>query len=210
MAVAEAQRGRGPVVFLDKDGTLIEDLPYNVDPSRIRFAPGAREAIRLLGEADAVLVIATNQSGVARGYFEEMELRAVEDHLAAEIAALGGRLAGFYYCPHIEPGEGVNDFARACDCRKPEPGMITRACTDLGLATDGAWFVGDAWMDVVAGKRAGCRTILVGPEARLADRLPVDRRPDHAVDNLLEAARIILEEPTPTSQPNRELVGSAE
>jgi histidinol-phosphate phosphatase family protein len=210
MAVADVRRGRGPIVFLDKDGTLIEDLPYNVDPSRIRFAPGAREAIRLLGEADAVLVIATNQSGVARGYFEEHELRAVEDHLASEIRALGAKLAGFYYCPHIEPGEGVNEFARACDCRKPEPGMIRRACQELGLSSDGAWFVGDAWMDVVAGKRAGCRTILVGPEARLADRLPDDRRPDHAVDNLLQAARIILAEGVRTSPPSRELVGSTE
>jgi histidinol-phosphate phosphatase family protein len=194
-------RGEGPVVFLDKDGTLIEDLPYNVDPRRIRFAPGARTAVRLLGEAGATLVVATNQSGVARGYFSEDDLHAVERHLATELEALGARLAGFYYCPHVEPGDGVNDLARICDCRKPEPGLVTRACSELGLRADGAWFVGDTWMDVVAGRRAGCRTIMVGPEARTADTLPEDRRPDFAVENLLLAARIILAESSPGSQP---------
>lgn len=189
-----AVRTRGPVVFLDKDGTLIEDLPYNVDPRRIRFAPGAREAVRLLASADATLVVATNQSGVARGYFTEDDLAGVERHLATEIEALGGRLAGFYYCPHVEPGEAHSELACECDCRKPEPGMVRRACRELGLSTDDAWFVGDTWMDVVAGRRSGCRTILVGPEARTAHRLPPDRRPDHAVADLLLAARIIVAE----------------
>ena len=201
----------GPVVFLDKDGTLIEDLPYNVDPRRIRFAPGARAAVRLLGEAGATLVVATNQSGVARGYFSEDELRAVERHLATELEELGARLAGFYYCPHVEPGDGVSDLARICDCRKPEPGLVTRACSELGLSAEGAWFVGDTWMDVVAGSRAGCRTILVGPDARTADSLPADRRPDFAVDNLLLAARIILAEadrpPRATAAGAEELAG---
>jgi len=208
MAVTAGRRGRGPVVFLDKDGTLIEDLPYNVDPRRIRFAPGAREAIRLLGAADAVLVIATNQTGVARGYFREEDLGAVEAHLAREVEALGARLAGFYYCPHVEPGAASSDLARACDCRKPEPGLIDRACRDLGLAPETAWFVGDAWMDVVAGRRAGCRTILVGPDARTADRLPPDRRPDHAVDNLLLAAQIILASAPSTARARVDLVGA--
>ena len=88
MAVNERQRIPGPVVFLDKDGTVIEDVPYNVDPRRIRLAPGAREAIRLLGEADATLVIATNQSGVARGYFTEDDLHTVGRHLGEVFGAL--------------------------------------------------------------------------------------------------------------------------
>lgn len=185
-----------PVVFLDKDGTLIEDLPYNIDPRRIRFAPGARKAVRLLGEAGATLVIVTNQSGVARGYFSAAELAAVEEHLASELAGLGAKLAGFYFCPHVEPGMGVNEFARDCDCRKPASGLVTQARAELGLEAAGGWFVGDTWMDVVAGRRAGCRTIMVGPEARLAHELPPDRQPDHAVADLLEAARIILAEAT--------------
>jgi D-glycero-D-manno-heptose 1,7-bisphosphate phosphatase len=183
-----------PTVFLDKDGTLIDDLPYNVDPRRVRFAPGAREAVRLLGEAGYRLVVATNQAGVARGYFTESELLEVERHLEREIAALGGRLDAFYFCPHLPAPEGINEYALDCECRKPQPGMIRRAVDELGVDPARAWFVGDTWMDVLAGRRGGCRTIMVGPEARDATTLPEDRRPDFAVSDLLDAARVILAE----------------
>jgi histidinol-phosphate phosphatase family protein len=179
-----------PTVFVDKDGTLIEDLPYNVDPARIRLAPGARAGLRLLGEAGVRLVVVTNQSGVARGYFGEAELRAVASHLEAELSALGASLHGFYFCPHLP--DGINEYAIECDCRKPEPGLIHRASRELGLSLAGSWFVGDTWMDVAAGRAAGCRTIMVGPEHRTAAGLPEDRRPDHAVPDLLAAARIIV------------------
>jgi D-glycero-D-manno-heptose 1,7-bisphosphate phosphatase len=182
-----------PTVFLDKDGTLIEDLPYNVDPARIRLAPGARAGLRLLGEAGFRLVVVTNQSGVARGYFTEADLDAVARHLGGELAALGASLHGFYFCPHLP--DGINEYAIECDCRKPEPGLIHRASRELGLALEGSWFVGDTWMDVVAGRAAGCRTIMVGPEHRTAADLPPDRRPDHAVPDLLAAARIIVAAP---------------
>jgi D-glycero-D-manno-heptose 1,7-bisphosphate phosphatase len=188
--VREATR---PTVFLDKDGTLIEDLPYNVDPARIRLAPGARAGLRLLGEAGFRLVVVTNQSGVARGYFTEVDLDAVARHLSGELAALGASLHGFYFCPHLP--DGINEYAIECDCRKPEPGLIHRASRELGLALEGSWFVGDTWMDVVAGRAAGCRTIMVGPEHRTAADLPPDRRPDHAVPDLLAAARIIVAAP---------------
>ena len=116
----------GPVVFLDKDGTVIEDVPYNVDPRRIRLAPGAREALRLLGEAGATLVIATNQSGVARGYFTEDDLHAVGRHLADVFADLGVRLEGFYFCPHAEPGDGVNAMPGSATAGSPSPGLWPR------------------------------------------------------------------------------------
>jgi len=190
MAVIDNRR----TVFLDKDGTLIDDLPYNVDPRRVRFAPGAREAVRLLGAAGYRIVIATNQAGIARGYFTEAELSAVERHLAAEIGGLGATLDAFYFCPHLPAPEGVNEYALECTCRKPEPGMIRRAVDELGVRADRAWFVGDTWMDVLAGRRGGCRTIMVGPEARDAHELPDDRRPEFAVRDLLDAARIILAE----------------
>jgi D-glycero-D-manno-heptose 1,7-bisphosphate phosphatase len=187
---APAGSGPGPTVFLDKDGTLIEDLPYNVDPARIRLAPNARAGIRLLGAAGCRLVVVTNQSGVARGYFTEDDLAAVADHLTSELRGLGATLDGFYFCPHLP--DGVNEYAIECDCRKPQPGLVRRAARDLRLTTDGAWFVGDTWMDVAAGRAAGCNTIMVGPEHRDAHELPPDRRPDHAVPDLLAAARIIL------------------
>lgn len=195
MAVSQGRGPRppadAPMVFIDKDGTLIEDLPYNVDPRRIRLAPGAREGIRALAAAGYRFAIVTNQSGVARGYFGEAELEEVHAHLAWLLADLGARLEGFYYCPHVP--EGVNEFAIECDCRKPLPGLIHRAAEELSVALDRAWFIGDAWMDVVAGRAAGCRTIQVGPEAALADREPPERRPDHAVRDLSEAAKVILE-----------------
>lgn len=178
------------VVFLDKDGTLVEDLPYNVDPRRVRFAPGARDAVRLLAAGGFRLVVCTNQSGVARGYFDEAALHRLGGHLEREVAALGGELAGFLFCPHLP--EGVNEYAVECDCRKPAPGLIRRAAAELGVDPRRSWFVGDTWMDVVAGRAAGCRTIVVGPEHRDIARWPRARRPDHAVPDLLAAARIVL------------------
>jgi D,D-heptose 1,7-bisphosphate phosphatase len=191
--MARVREATRPTVFLDKDGTLIEDLPYNVDPARIRLAPGARAGLRLLGEAGFRIVVVTNQSGVARGYFTEADLEAVARHLDAELSALGASLHGFYFCPHLP--DGINEYAMECDCRKPEPGLILRASQELELSLDGSWFVGDTWMDVVAGRAAGCRTIMVGPEHRTASELPEERRPDYAVPDLLAAARIIVESP---------------
>jgi D-glycero-D-manno-heptose 1,7-bisphosphate phosphatase len=179
-----------PVVFLDKDGTLIEDLPYNVDPARVRLAPGAREAVVLWGEHGWRIAVITNQSGVARGYFTLDDLDALSDHLEREVRALGAGWAGFHACPHHP--DGINEYAIDCDCRKPEPGLIRRAAEALDVDPAGTWFIGDTWMDVVAGRAAGCRTILVGREWRLVEGWTTDRKPDHAVPDLLAAARICI------------------
>jgi D-glycero-D-manno-heptose 1,7-bisphosphate phosphatase len=187
--VAVSTGGRS-AVFLDKDGTLIEDLPYNVDPLRIRMASGAHAGIRMLGRAGLPIIVVTNQSGIARGYFTEADLDRVAAHLRTQLAALGATLDGFYFCPHLP--DGINEFAIECECRKPLPGLIERAARDLGLDTRSSWFVGDTWMDVAAGRAAGCRTIMVGPEHRTAHELPPERRPDHAVPDLVAAARIIV------------------
>src|SRR3954452_5524524 len=179
-----------PVVFLDKDGTVVEDLPYNVDPRRVRLAAGARHGIRLLGAARHPLVIASNQSGVARGYATIADLDRLAAFLHEEFAALGADLVGALWCPHLP--EGVNEYAVECGCRKPLPGPIHRAVQKLGVDPTGGWFVGDTWMDVAAGKAAGLRTILVGQERVTAADLAEDRRPDHAVADLLDAAMIIV------------------
>src|SRR4051812_36187238 len=188
MSVSGARR---PVVFIDKDGTLIEDLPYNVDPARVRFAPGAREAVRRLGAAGMDLAIVTNQSGVARGYFTLDDLERLRVHLAASIDALGGRLAGFFVCPHLPDGE-VAAYAVECECRKPLPGLLRTASSALGVDLQRSWFVGDTWMDVAAGHAAGCRTILVGPEWRDRSTHPAGIEPDAAVPDLLGAVEIVL------------------
>jgi histidinol-phosphate phosphatase family protein len=191
-----------PLVLLDKDGTLIEDLPYNVDPRRIRFAPGAREAVRIWADRGWRIAIVTNQSGVARGYFTLADLDAVADHLEAEIRRLGARWGGFYACPHLP--EGSNEYAVDCDCRKPAAGSILRAAADNGVPPGDCWFIGDTWMDMAAGRAAGCRTILVGREWRLADTYPTEARPDHAVPDLAAAARIVVAAPRRGSGPGVE------
>jgi len=183
--------GRRDVLLVDKDGTLIEDLPYNVDPSRVRFARGAREAVRRLGAAGWELAIVTNQSGVARGYFEMPDVERLADHLRDEVAALGSGLAGFYVCPHLAEGD-VAPYARACACRKPLPGLLEQAAAELGLDLRGSWFVGDTWMDVAAGHAAGCRTALVGPEWRDRSTHPPGVEPDLAVPDLLAVVNHVL------------------
>ena len=190
--VGAAGRGLRAAVFLDKDGTLVEDVPYNVDPARIRLAPGAAEALPLLARAGCPLFVVTNQSGVARGYFPETALAAVEARLRELLGEVGVALTGVYHCPHAPDGFGP--AAIRCACRKPEPGMLLAAARDHSLDLARSWFVGDILDDVAAGRAAGCRTILIdnGNETEWVDG--ADRRPDHVAPDLAEAARIIVAE----------------
>ncbi len=189
-----------PIVFLDKDGTLIEDLPYNVDPARVRFAPGSRTGIRTLAANGWRIAIASNQSGVARGYATDPELRALGQHLAAMLAEEGAELAGFYYCPHLPDSRRPSSGVRTC--RKPAAGLLEMAAADLGLDLAASWLVGDTWMDVAAGRAAGCRTVLVGAEWRRVRQYPHELRPDAALPDLAAAAMLIGLRPT-AWQPRR-------
>ena len=125
----------------------------NVDPRRVRLAPGARTAIARLAAAGWELAIVTNQSGVARGYFGVEDLGRLRIHLEALVGTAGGRLAGMYACPHLPEGD-VARYAVACGCRKPMPGLLLEAADELGLDLGRSWFVGDTWMDVAAGRAA--------------------------------------------------------
>src|SRR4051812_7101588 len=116
-------------VFLDKDGTLVEDVPYNVEPSRIRLGPGAAAGLSQLHAAGFLLIVVSNQSGVARGMFSEDALTAVHERLKELLAEFGVSLSGFYYCPHHPQGT-VARYAVKCSCRKPEPGMIRAAASE--------------------------------------------------------------------------------
>jgi histidinol-phosphate phosphatase family protein len=173
-------------VFLDKDGTVIENVPYNVDPSLIRLCAGAAEGLRMLAEAGYLLVVVSNQSGVARGYFPESAIGPVEDRVRELLAEQGVMLDGFHYCPHHPDGR-VAAYAFECDCRKPAPGMLHEAARSLGIDLARSWMVGDIPDDVEAGQRAGCRTVLItrnGP----GESTPV---PDVIATDLTEAARQI-------------------
>nr|WP_217346698.1 HAD family hydrolase [Noviherbaspirillum sp. L7-7A]MBV0881176.1 HAD family hydrolase [Noviherbaspirillum sp. L7-7A] len=175
-------------VFLDKDGTLIDDVPYNVDPDRLRLAPHAGPALRLMQELGYRLIVVSNQSGVARGLFSEAALpplfAALQDMLARE----GVTLDGWYWCPHHPEGAAAG-YALECNCRKPLPGMLQQAAREHGIDLARSWMVGDILNDVEAGRRAGCRTVLInnGNETEWL-RSPL-RTPDISAPDLLSAAR---------------------
>ncbi len=180
-------------VFLDKDGTTIIDVPYNVDPVRMTLAPGAAEGLPLLHRLGYRLVVVSNQSGVARGHFAESALAAVEVRLRSMLAELGIPLAAFLYCPHHPDGQ-VPQYAIACECRKPSPGMLLKASRELGIDPTRSWMVGDILNDVEAGRRAGCRTILIDNGNETEWILTPDREPHYRAADLAEAARIIAAE----------------
>ena len=182
-----------PAVFLDKDGTVVVDVPYNVEPGPTRLTPRAIEALRLLAGAGYLLVIVSNQSGVARGYFDEAALAGVEAHLRALLIEGGVALDGFRCCPH-HPEGSVPTFAVHCGCRKPAPGLLLDAARDLGIDPARSWMIGDKHDDVEAGHRAGCRSLLIAevPDSDADGALEPDRVPDAVFDDLLDAARHIL------------------
>jgi len=180
-------------VLFDKDGTLLEDVPYNVDPALMRFAPGAREALTLLAAHGLRLFVVSNQSGVALGRFGYEALDEMEAHLRRMFEACGVTLAGAYWCPHHPEGI-VARYAYRCACRKPAPGMLLQAAREHGIDLSASWFVGDILDDIEAGARAGCRTVLIdnGNETEWVSgpqRVPTLREPD-----LLRAALAIVRE----------------
>jgi D-glycero-D-manno-heptose 1,7-bisphosphate phosphatase len=181
-------------VFLDKDGTLLDDVPYNVNPALMHFSRGARESLALFGAHSFTLVVVSNQSGVALGRFSYEALTLVELRLHEMFAACGVMLAGAYWCPH-HPNGVVAPHAVACSCRKPEPGLVLKAAREHALDLRQSWFVGDILDDIEAGARAGCRTVLIdnGNETQWRDA-PL-RRPTLRVPDLYRAALAIVGSP---------------
>ena len=187
----DASRSARPAMFLDKDGTLIENVPYNVECAKVRLVPGGGQAVRLLSEAGYALVVVTNQAGIARGYFTPTDLHRVERCLRGLLDAEGVALAGFYYCPHAPDGV-VAAYSSPCRCRKPEPGMLLHAARELHLDLASSWLVGDLLDDVEAAHRAGCRAVLVDSGGETLWKRGPWRTPEFSVPNLLQAARKIL------------------
>ncbi|MGE5468805.1 MAG: D-glycero-alpha-D-manno-heptose-1,7-bisphosphate 7-phosphatase [Ignavibacteria bacterium] len=178
-------------MFLDKDGTLIRDVPHNVDPSRIELAPGAGAALARLREAGFALVLVSNQPGVARGCFAEADLAAVWRRLGELLAPFGVGLDAIYYCPH-DPAGRVRRHAIACRCRKPQPGLLKRAAAEHGFALERSWMIGDILDDVEAGNRAGCRSVLLDAGGETEWRAGPWRRPAFVARDLADAAACIL------------------
>jgi D,D-heptose 1,7-bisphosphate phosphatase len=177
-------------VFLDKDGTVIDDVPYNVDPARLRLTRHAGPALRLMQRMGYRLIMVSNQSGVARGLFSEAALPPLFSALQGMLAQQGVTLDGWYWCPH-HPQGAVAGYAMECGCRKPMPGMLQQAACEHDIELAQSWMVGDILNDVEAGRRAGCRTVLIdngnGNETEWL-RSPL-RLPDITAPDLLSAAR---------------------
>jgi D-glycero-D-manno-heptose 1,7-bisphosphate phosphatase len=171
-------------IFLDKDGTLIEDLPYNVDPARITLCRQAGAGLRLLRDAGYQFHVISNQSGVALGHFAESALLEVQQALCSLLAAEGIDLRACYWCPH-GPEDG-------CGCRKPRPGMLQRAAREHGIDLPASWMVGDILNDVEAGQRAGCRSVLIDNGNETEWKSGPLRQPHAVAGDLLQAARAIL------------------
>jgi D-glycero-D-manno-heptose 1,7-bisphosphate phosphatase len=178
-------------IFLDKDGTLVKDVPYNVDPELVSYSGFAVEALKLLQQEGYLLIVITNQSGVARGYFKEPELTLLFDSIKLDMATHGIQITGFYYCPHL-PDAVVPDFSKHCQCRKPAPGMMLQASADFNIDLNRSWMIGDILDDMEAGNRAGCKTILLDAGNETEWEINSYRSPDYYADNLIAAAQIIL------------------
>jgi D-glycero-D-manno-heptose 1,7-bisphosphate phosphatase len=185
-----------PAVFLDRDGTVIEERGYLGRLDLIELFPWSAEAIRLLSEAGYAIVIVTNQAGVARGLFDEAFVHSAHARLDEMLRERGAAVDGYYYCPH-HPEGSLDRYRVACGCRKPAPGMVRQAAIELGLDMDRSFVVGDKWLDIGLARNAGATGVLVrtgyaGGDAAVP---PAGCEPAVTVDTLLDAARWILAAP---------------
>jgi D-glycero-D-manno-heptose 1,7-bisphosphate phosphatase len=177
-------------IFLDKDGTLVDDLPYNVEPDRIALCSGAGAALRLLTRLDYRLFVVSNQAGIAFGRFGEPAMEDVHERLQDLLSHEQVTLGGFYYCPH-HPDGNVAAYAHDCHCRKPMPGLLLQAARDHGIDLRASWMIGDILHDVEAGNRAGCRTVLIDNGNETEWRLGPRRIPTRMAPDLYAASVLI-------------------
>lgn len=197
----DEKRARFPrrltAVFIDRDGTLNEEVGYVNHIDRLRLYPWAAEAIRKLNRARVPVIVITNQSGVGRGYFSEELVHKVHQKIALELAASEARLDAFYYCPH-HPDAAQETYRKKCQCRKPLAGMLDEASKRFNIDVKSSYVVGDSARDMEMGFKAGARTVLVmtgygrGNYENQRARWP--RQPDLIAENLLEAVEKILGE----------------
>ena len=183
-------------VFMDRDGTVSEEVGYVNHIDRYRLLPGSVEAIQMLNRAGLPAIVVTNQSGVARGLFDESLVHRVHERLAAWLGERGARLDGIYYCPH-HPREGAPPLKRDCECRKPRPGLLMTAAREHGLDLASSYMIGDSAVDMELAANVGAKGVLVLTgygrgelDTRIAGR---GLRPAHVASDLLEAVGWILD-----------------
>lgn len=178
-------------LFIDRDGTLTEEVGYVNHPKRLTLLPRSADAIRRLNGAGIAAVVVTNQAGIARGYFSAEVLDAVNAEMVKQLKQAGAHLDGIYVCPH-HPTEGTPPWRADCDCRKPKPGLLHRAAADLGFDLTASTVVGDRPSDLVVARTVGARAVLVLTGYGLGEwefrRAAMPVQPDHVAADLLEAA----------------------
>lgn len=182
-------------VFFDRDGTLNEEIGHVRNAEDFRVYSFAARAVRLVNEAGLRAIVITNQSGIARGLIPESLVRRVNRRLTRRIAAGGGRLDAIYYCPH-HPEASVKRFRVVCGCRKPAPGLLEAAASEFGVDLARSFMIGDRFVDILAGRRVGARSVLV--LTGVGQRELEDEegngivQPDHVAENAYKAVRWIL------------------
>lgn len=177
-------------IFLDKDGTLVEDVPYNVDPGKLRLTPHAIEGLLMLQSQGYRLIVVTNQSGLARRLFDRAALNRVHAKLSALLLEGGVRIDDYFVCPHAPVPTPL--LSQGCLCRKPAPGLLRQAAKVHRIELADSWMIGDILNDVEAGHRAGCRSVLLDTGNETEWRLSPLRMPDVRAAHLLEAAEAIV------------------
>ncbi len=186
---------RRPAVFLDRDGTINEQMGYINHLCRFKLLAGAAEAIKLLNDAEIPVVVISNQSGLARGYFPEELLVAVHEKMDRLLAEKGAHVDGIYYCPH-HPEAKEARFRETCNCRKPKPGLVLQAADEMNLDPEKSFVVGDRWSDIKTAANCGAKSILVrtgygrGDEQYIGPHQEI--QPDYKAEDLLEAVKWIL------------------
>ena len=184
-----------PAVFLDRDGTIIREVEYLRSPRQLRLLPRAAAAICRLNRAGFAVVVTTNQSGIGRGLLTEEELEEVHAVLRSRLGRRGARIDGIYFCPH-HPEAARPEYRRRCRCRKPAAGMLLRAAREFDLDLGRCFAIGDSARDIEAGRRAGCRAVLVrtGYGAETEARLGRGPGADYVADDMSDAVEWILQE----------------
>ena len=183
-------------VFIDRDGTISEEVGYVNHLSRYQVYPWTAEAIRNLNEAGLKVFVVTNQAGVARGYFKEELVKQVHVKLVAEMTRAGASFDAIYYCPH-HPSVGEAPYRQTCNCRKPKTGMLERAAAEFGIEVTHSFVIGDRYGDIELAHNAGARSIFVLSGYGLGEyeyqRQNWKRQPDWVARDLLEASQVVLQ-----------------
>ena len=181
-------------VFLDRDGTICEEVGYIDSIDQMKLIPRSGEAVRLLNKSGFKVVVITSQAGVARGFFPESRLEQLHAELRRQLREEGAYVEAIYYCPH-HPTEGTAPYLQECDCRKPATGLLRRAAADLKVDLPSSYMIGDHFSDVECGQRVGAKTVLLltghGPET-LAKRETWPNPPSHIAGDLYEAVQWVM------------------